>query len=42
LIEKLVAQVKKIAVDTSQMIYEQGVKLNIAATSMQSAKNKLK
>lgn len=35
-------KIKKIATDTSRMILEQGMKLEIAAGSMSSARNKLK
>lgn len=41
-IEKLVTKIKKIATDTSLMILEQGMKLQIAAGSMSSARDKLK
>jgi len=37
-----VGKIKKIATDTSRMILEQGMKLEIAAGSMSSARNKLK
>jgi len=38
----MVGKIKKIATDTSRMILEQGMKLEIAAGSMSSARNKLK
>jgi hypothetical protein len=41
-IERMVGKIKKIATDTSRMILEQGMKLEIAAGSMSSARDKLK
>jgi t-SNARE complex subunit (syntaxin) len=38
----MVNKIKKIAIDTSRMILEQGMKLDLAAGSMSSARDKLK
>ena len=41
IIEQMMSQVKKIAIDTSQMILGLGVKLNIAADSIKNARLKM-
>jgi hypothetical protein len=41
-IEKLIVDIKNIAIKTSSLIYEQGVNLNIAAQTIKSAKQKFK
>ncbi len=42
MIERLIADIKSIAIKTSNLIYEQGVNLNIAAQTIKSAKQKFK
>ncbi len=42
MIEKLIADIKNIAIKTSSLIHEQGVNLNIAAETIKSAKQKFK
>lgn len=41
-IERLIADIKSIAIKTSSLIYDQGVSLNIAAQTIKSAKNKIR
>ncbi len=41
-IEKLIVDIKNIAIKTSSLIYEQGVNLNMAAQTIKSARHKIK